>query len=141
MKIKSIALMALAGMLLIGCKKTPTSENALSVDSSSVSIVSDNSEIHDSISNSTEQESSSSNSVYIPPVVDTYNGTYYNSISTSATGSELLDSLHTLVCTNFKSIGYGGLWSAYNSTDKIPGQNYWYDIYRFMYILLNYCLI
>lgn len=129
MKNKKIALTTLvAAMLLVGCAGNKSSESSNSVSNESViSTSSDNSE-NSSVSSSTGSETSSTSVTSTPVVVDSYTGTYYNSISSTATGSALLDSLHDLI-DGHNEVGYNGLWNAYEKTDKVPGQNYYYDIY------------
>lgn len=61
------------------------------------------------------------------PSNDSYSGTYYSSISSTATGDTLVKALGAKITHSGKS--YGDLWTAYKTTDKKPGTNYIWDIY------------
>ena len=127
--IKGLILVMLSSTLLVGCGE----KNNNSLSNNNVDLDSQSVESTLSVSSNTSVSSNSSNNsiseISYNELEDTYTGNYYNNISSTATGAELLGSLQTLISSNYHAVGYNGLWNAYESTDKVPGQNYYYDIY------------
>lgn len=57
-------------------------------------------------------------------------GTYYSSITNTSSGSTLASSLHTLLGdTHTTTLSYSGLWTAYATSDCLPGTDIIWDIY------------
>ena len=53
---------------------------------------------------------------------------YYANVNTSS-GQSLINSLSDIISSNTVDVGYGGLKSAYTTTDVKPGTNYIWDMY------------
>ena len=61
-------------------------------------------------------------------IVRSSNDTYYTNVDTSS-GSNLIDSLESIISKGTKDVGYDGLWSAYKKTDIKPNSNIIWDMY------------
>ena len=62
--------------------------------------------------------------------VPIYAADYYSSITNTTDGSTLASSLHTLSQNKHTTtLGYSGLWTAYATSDILPGTNIIWDIY------------
>ncbi len=63
------------------------------------------------------------------PSKDPYKGTYYNNISETKTGDNLIRDLYSLISSTHNSKSYDSLWNGYKLTDLKPGTNYIWDMY------------
>ncbi len=98
-----------------------------SSSSSSQETSSSSSEEHSSSSSDGQNTSSSyESSDSVEPSIDE-NG-YYKGVDWNATGATLKTSLFNVISKNTKSIGYDGLWSAYEKTD-LTDEGYIWDMY------------
>lgn len=61
-------------------------------------------------------------------IVRSSSDTYYTNVDTSS-GSNLIDSLESIISKGTKDVGYDGLWSAYKKTDVKPNSNTIWDMY------------
>ncbi len=79
-------------------------------------------------SNSSSSSSSSSNDSSSPTEPDIDEDGYYQGINWNATGATLKTALFNVISKNTVSIGYDGLWTAYEKTD-LTDEGYIWDMY------------
>ena len=94
-------------------------------DSSSSSSSSSSSHPQSSDGSSPSEDPSSSSPSYEPDIDD---DGYYQGVNWNATGATLKTSLFNVISKDTKSIGYDGLWSAYEKTD-LTNEGYIWDMY------------
>lgn len=54
---------------------------------------------------------------------------YWSSVNSNANADTLFNKLYSLINSNTVSLGYGGLWDAYEETDLVPHTNKVWDMY------------
>ena len=54
---------------------------------------------------------------------------YWSSVNSEANADTLFNKLYSLINSNTVSLGYGGLWNAYEETDIVPHTNKVWDMY------------